>query len=145
MKIEVLSAEETRQTGFTHRFVVTYADLSGLADAACAVSLHALVLGDVVRHDALVQVKTPVSGGDAGTVTCSLGVDGALTALIGDSSVVAAADTSYGPAGTVADYVAAGAKTLTANFKPGNGKALTGVTAGEVWVYATVLPVALRR
>jgi len=146
MRIDKLTAEEAAQSGWTHRFALTHADLTETADnTAQSVALMALNFGDIVGVNVLAQVVTAFSGGAVATCTVSVGVTGALTSFINAQSVMAAAKTCYVPANTVTDYpTPSGGKTLYATFTPDASHALAALTAGELHIYTRINPIESR-
>lgn len=151
MKLVRLTPEETAANGYTHKFVLTYADLTETANnTAQSVTLCALDFGDIVSQRVLVQIVTALAG-TITTVTVDVGVTSALTQFISGQNLLTtgtgvAAYTCYAPANTVTDYATpSGGKTLYATFHPDSGHALSAVTAGEIHVFAGISAVGDRQ
>jgi hypothetical protein len=126
MKVSVLSQNERAALGFTHRALITLADLTGSAAGATA-ALTLLPTGKIGWHfrNAVINVKT--AGAHASTLTLSVGDTNSATRLLGASDVKAAAGTRY--VGST-QYIYNTAYAVNCTFTAGAGDA-NAATAGE--------------
>jgi hypothetical protein len=143
------AAQSAANNGFTDLFVLTHADLTEATDNTDqAITLDALDFGDLVGYNALIEITTAF---DAATVsadnalTVSLGVNGALTQVIGASALASggagtAAKTAYATAAGGSPYVTpTGGKSLQANFDITDADgALVDYTAGEIRIWVNI-------
>ncbi len=148
MKLLKLSAEETRESGFTHKAAITFADLVATAATTKALTVFSgLVAGFLVRNAAFRLVSGFV-GASVTNLTLELGWNGATSddpngliesvelatagteILAGDATGAAFATKRTG-------FAPQEAATLEALFTA-TGANLTALTAGEVHVYLTV-------
>lgn len=150
MKVTVLSNAQMAQMGFTHRFEITYADLT-TASTAHTQTLAAYVAGKGVTAGAF-KLVTGFVGTSITALTMAVGYDGATNddpdgiieavelatagteILFGDATgaVFATKRTGYFP-------VDAG--NYTALFTA-TGANVTALTAGEVHVYLNLVDLA---
>jgi hypothetical protein len=73
MKTTILSDQETRQTGFTHKFTIPYTDLTAAA-VTQTVTLTALTVGQLITNAAF-RLVTPFDGGATTDMTLEVGWD----------------------------------------------------------------------
>jgi hypothetical protein len=149
MEISKLSAEETREYGFTHKVILTYPDLSAAATTKTVNLLTGLVAGHLITGAAFRLVSGFV-GASVTNLTMEVGYDlaagtddpnGIIEAvelatagteiLAGDATgaIFAAKRTGFAPQE---------ACTITALFTA-TGANLSVLTAGEVHVYLSVV------
>lgn len=150
----LLTEDQKAANGFTDLFVIKYDNSTLLAEStdntAAAVVLDGLVLGDVVKQDALVEVTTAWAGDAALTATVSVGVVGTATALTpaltittaGTGAAVGTAETSDNQ--TNAHYVATTGINLIATFTPDADSAVDEFTAGELRIWLNISRQATR-
>jgi len=148
MTITKLSAEETRESGFTHKAAIKYTDLNTTAAlTATLVLLSGMVAGFLVRNAAFRLVSGFV-GASITTLTLKVGWNGAT--VDDDDGLIAAASVLTANSPILAgDATGAAFATLRTGFAPQESAAieavftaiganLTALTAGEVHVYLTV-------
>jgi hypothetical protein len=124
---------------WTHVFVLTTSDFSvGFSNKQIA--LASIAAGDVIYPAVLVEVKTAVTG-PTGTPTGSVGITGTVTRFTAATSVVATGRVV--PDEAVAPFVAGSATSLLYDLQAGGGDA-AAATAGEIWIWAQLLPAADR-
>jgi hypothetical protein len=138
MKSYVLSRDEQAASGFTHKFVITLADLTGAAAGATAT--FTLLTGKVgqVINKAAIKVKT--QGAHASTLTAGLGDTNSAARYVTAGDMKAAAETLY--IGST-PYAMNTAYNITTTFTAGAGNA-NAATAGEFeyWISITDLSAA---
>lgn len=164
MKTYALKNHQMAKQGWTHLFILSKADADFILNATTAVVLTALAAGDLVSR-VFTEVKTEVAGP---TATLSIGVTSALTQFTDASDIATSTALTYvankATAGNVgtgfiaatsagavttaltnatsgvvpgsgpAPYVALSTKNLLANTIISN----VAVTAGEVWIWASI-------
>lgn len=152
MKVFALSNAQQAQLGFTHRFEVSYTDLSSTASTAVAVALAAYVAGRGVTGAAF-KLVTPFDGGATSALAMKVGHNGASTD--DDDSLIAsvevhldATEVLYGD-GTGAAFAAArtgyfplDAGSYEATFTA-TGANLTALTTGEVHIYLNIVDLSV--
>jgi hypothetical protein len=148
MKHFRLTPTQAARTGYTDLFVITHADLTETTDNTDqTITLDALAFGDLIKYDALLQIKTAF---DAATisadnaVTVAIGVTGATTNIIAASAISSggagtAVTTGYGMAAAALPYFTpTGGKNLlaTVDITDADGS-LAEFTTGELhlWMY----------
>lgn len=150
MKHIIYTPSQRARTGYSDLFVLTHADLTEATDNTDqAITLDALAFGDIVKYDAVIQIKTALDAANVSAdnaVTVSLGVTSALTQIIGASALAAsgagtAAKTTYcAAAGGAAYPVPSGGKNLIANFDITDADgALADFSAGEIHIYVNIV------
>lgn len=141
----LLRNEQQFNGGFTDLFVVGMTHRAGATDFIettndldQVITLTDLALGDIVWPDSCLLVKTAVAGLTA--ANASLGVTGAVTQFIANSSLLSGGNKYFVPAGTLAPYATiASSKSLILNIDPAaNTEHVSSVTAGELWIYAKI-------
>lgn len=142
MQIHKLSAEETRESGFTHKAIITYADLTAAATSQALTVLSGMVPGWLLT-DAAYYMPTVFSGGAASGLTVSLGWDGATndnaTGLIAATSILSGHTPIVASDGTGAAFAAArsgyapidASCSVVATFTS-TGANVSTFTAGEI-------------
>jgi hypothetical protein len=131
MKHYNLKTLQLTKTGFTDLFILSSADTDFVLNATTAKVLTALAVGDVVQR-VMSEVKTAVAGP---TATLSVGVVGALTQFTAASDVATGTTVPYVAAvASVTPYPTNTAVNMVANTVISN----VAVTAGEVWVWASI-------
>jgi hypothetical protein len=144
MHINKLSAEETRESGFTHKIEITHADLTAAAVTETLTVLSGLTLGWLVRGAAFRLVEGFV-GTDVTSLKLDVGWNGATTddpdGLL-DNYEIATAGTEI----LAGDGNGAAFATLRTGFCPleatsiealftATGANVSVLTAGEVHIY----------
>jgi hypothetical protein len=138
MRTYVLSQNERAQYGFTHKFVITLADLTAAAaGATAAFTLLTGKVGQVINKGAI-KVKT--QGAHASTLTLGLGDSNSAARYVTASDGKAAAETLY--IGST-QYAMNTAYNISTTFTAGAGNA-NAATAGEweLWIDITDLSAA---
>lgn len=137
MIVTPLTAEEQRATGFTHRFDLTEADLTGTVSGTLQdITLFTLAIGMVVRNVAY-KLATAFTGGAISAITMSVGDGAGATQFIAAGSVfTAGAAYAHSAASTLKTYTAA--STLIARFTP-TSDSLVNLTAGSVVILAEIV------
>jgi len=148
MKITKLSAEETRESGFTHKAIITFADFSAAAVTQVFTLISGLVAGFLVKEAAFRLVSGFV-GADVTALKLDVGWNGAsvddpdglldnyelATAgteiLSGDGNGAAFATLRTG-------FAPQEAATLEATFTA-TGANVSVLTAGEVHIFLSVV------
>lgn len=142
MEIFELPAETKAATGYTHKAIVTHADLTETAAATAQnLTLLPLVAGDVVQNAAFKLVASFAQDGDAANNTTTMTLNGAASAVItsmqsnaNGTPVLYKAFTATAPV-----TVASGTSTVQlAVGAPAAGKTLAALTAGELHVFFAV-------
>ena len=148
MKISKLSAEETRESGFTHKAAITFADFASVAATTKVhVIFSGLVAGFLVRNAAFRLVSGFV-GASVTNLTLQLGWTGASSD--DDNGLIEAVELAT--AGTeilAGDATGAALATKRTGFAPqeaaaiealftATGANLSVLTAGEVHIYLAV-------
>lgn len=150
MKIVTLSNAQTANLGFTHRFELTYADLTTAATTQTT-TLMAYTAGKGITGAAS-KIVTLFSGGSATDLTIKVGWDGATT----DDDDGAISATSVHTSGSYVKYQdgnGAAFATLRTGYFPqdaGNytilftatGANVSTLTAGEVHIYLRITDLA---
>jgi hypothetical protein len=146
MKTTILSDQETRQTGFTHKFTLTTADLT-TAGVSQAITLTGLLAGMLITNAAF-RLKTNFAGGASTALTLQVGVTGNADAMIAPASVLHG-DTPIAVSSATGDMsdenkfglpVAAATNAL-ATFTA-TGANVSTLTSGEVDVFLAVANLA---
>lgn len=139
------AAQRAANHGYTDLFVISKADLTTATDnTAQAVTLTALVAGDVVYQDALLDVVSAWTGPSDLTATVSIGVTASATAitaaltLVTAGTAAAAGTAALSPTQTNAPYVASTGINVIATFTPDADSAVSDFTAGELLVWLKV-------
>lgn len=148
MKITKLKAEETRESGFTHKAIITFADFAGVAAVTKVHTLiSGLVAGFLVRAAAFRLVHGFV-GTDVTALTLQVGWNGATSD--DDNGLIEAVELAT--AGTeilAGDGTGAAFATKRTGFAPleaatiealftATGANVSVLTAGEVHIYLAV-------
>lgn len=149
METILLSAEETRQTGFTHKFSIPYSDLTAAATTQ-TVTLTALTAGMLITNAAF-RVPTTFDGGATSELTLQVGwdtVNADPDGLIEAASIHA--DATYVTVGDATGAAFAtkrtgrpvtAAQNATALFTA-TGANLSVLTAGQVDIYLAIADLA---
>lgn len=145
--IQVLSAEQTRQTGgFTHAFTVPYTLLNVITGGTTGDTIDVqlgVTPGRFIVTRALIDVTTAwATNGSSGTITASLGISTSTAVYVAAQNMLVA-----GPKAVTAGAVPAGATSTTgatsiivsARFTTGTAGVLTDITAGSVTFYLAML------
>lgn len=147
MNIKKLSAEETRESGFTHKAVITHADLTAAATTEALTILSGLGLGYLVRAAAFRLVSGFV-GTDVTALKLDVGWNGAAVddadGLLDNYEIATAgteilAGTGNGAAfaANITGFAPVEAATIEALFSA-TGANVSVLTAGEVHIYLAV-------
>ena len=148
MKMYILGEQESGPTGFTHKFVVPYTDLTGTAATSLAVPLYAYTAGTYFAAAAY-KLVTAFDGGATTNMAPDVGHNGATTddpdSLIDNYEThVDATEVLYGDGnGAVfatlrTGYCALDAGNIEATFTA-TGANLTALTQGEVHIYLQII------
>lgn len=154
MNIISLDSVPERANGFSHKAVITYADLNDTAGLTKTLDLVTdLVTGHFVR-DAAFYLRTPFDGGATSALSLDVGYDLAAGSDDPDAFLDAYeihADATEILAGDANGAVFATLRTghafkenakITALFTATGGN-LSLLTTGEVWIYLNVTPLHL--
>lgn len=136
-----LSAEETRQTGYTHRYRLTFLDLASMltVNTALAINLRAVTAGAVISGVATRLVTPFQATGDAAfnTTAITLGDGGSANRYLASQELNAnGAFVVAKAAGT--PYAHVGAENVKITFNAMAAKALASLNAGVLEVYLAV-------
>ena len=143
MRLEPLSSEERFQGGFTHRAVLTYADLTETAaNTAQTIAIYSAAVGQAVAKAAtrLVTEFEDASDTAFNTTTLIVGDDGSTNRFIASQELNANGTvvTYKGNANTT-PYVYVTANTVDAVFGSMAAKALNDIDTGEVHILLEVI------
>lgn len=139
-----LTNNEIAGMGFTHRWKITYADLSAAATTESVELVGDLVAGDMVES-VYYDLITPFDGGATSELTIQVGYD--LATGTDDPDAFIAAASVHADATAIANGLNTGAaKGGYAPYEAADmdilftstGANISVLTAGEVWVYARV-------
>ena len=158
MKISELSLAQMARTGCTHRFEITYADLSATADTTLTLTLSDLLAKGVKVENVGFKVVTLFDGGATADLTLQIGFNvtagtDVANGLLGEHSIYAdaayhlagprrdearraltAVTDTYGPSGP---SVFRETGTITALFTSTSAN-LDALTVGEVHIFARI-------
>lgn len=138
MKHQRLNNHAAVKTGFTDVWRITQTDLTETTNNTTqALTLVTLAVGDIVDQEAFI-LEVVTNGATLATYTCSLGVTGAVTQILGASNLLAAGAEYYAPAESVARYVAASSIAVLATFTPGAAEALASGTALDILIWGRI-------
>jgi hypothetical protein len=146
MKLMRLPFETTALTGYTHKAIVTYADVVTYAGTTTStVPLLSVRVGDVVEKCAY-RLVTAFDFSDAGITSCtmSVGDDGSVGRYCDAATAQVALEILYYAGNAVATplapYAYIVANTVDAVFTVANGGSplCSETTAGEVEIYLAV-------
>lgn len=151
MKAYILGEQEASATGFSHKFVVPYTDLTGTAGLTLAVPLIAYTAGTLFDKAAY-KLVTAFDGGATTNMALDVGHNGASTddpdSLIDnyethlDATEVAYGDGNGAVFATLrTGYAALDAGNIEATFTA-IGANLTALTQGEVHIYLHLVDLA---
>lgn len=144
MKTLALSPEERAQSGFTHKAIITYEDLSGTAATTKTLTLASYSAGQLF-HKAAYKLVTNFDGGATSALALDVGWNGGTTddpdGLLDNYEIHEdASEVKYGDGNGAAfatlrtGYAALDAGDLEALFTA-TGANLTALTQGEVHIY----------
>jgi hypothetical protein len=138
MKVFELPANTKAATGFTHKVIVTKADLTD-TDNVQALTLLAAPAGTVVTNAAH-KLVTEFTHGDMATLTYTLGNTASANSIMSATSVRTGATPISFKAMTATAPVAitAASQNIVAEFTGESAKNLSQLTAGEVHIYLAV-------
>ena len=148
MKLRKLSAEETREYGFTHKAEITYADLTAAATTQALTIFSGLAAGQLVKEAAF-RLVAAFSGGSASALTLKVGWNNATLTddpvgliaaaeLLSSSKLLAGDGTGAAFAAARTGFAPQESATIEALFTA-TGANVSTVTAGEVHVYLAVV------
>lgn len=138
MKHLRLNNHATVRTGFTDVWRITQTDLTETTNNTTqAITLITLAVGDIVDQESFI-LEVVTNGATLVTFTCSLGVTGAVTQILGASNILAAGAEYFAPAESVARYVAAASIAIIATFTPGAAEALASGTGTDLLVWGRI-------
>jgi hypothetical protein len=146
MKTTILSDQETRQSGFTHKFTIPSTALTAGATSQ-AITLTALPAGSLITNAAW-RLKTNFAGGASSALTLQVGVTGNADAMIAPASVLNG-DTPIAVTSATGDMSdenkfglpVAAATNVIATFTA-TGANVSTLTSGEVDVFIAVANLA---
>jgi hypothetical protein len=135
-----LPAETKAATGYTHKAIVTHADLTETtANTAQSITLLTLAAGDVVRSGAYKLVTAFQDSADAAFNTTAVTTNAAGSALISATETnVNGTEVFYKAHTATAPLTATSASTVAASFAAMAAKSLSALTAGEVHFFFSV-------
>lgn len=144
MDITNLSVEEMARTGFTHKAVITYADLADTADTSLALTLYTYAAKTLFKSGGF-RLVTAFDGTSTTALTVKVGWNGATTddddgliaavELHNDGTEITGGDATGAAFATLrTGYVALDAGVLTATFTATTAN-LDDLTTGEVHIY----------
>lgn len=136
-----LSAEQTRQTGFTHSVTIPSTALSSITGGTTGDTIDVAVgttPTNFLISKALIQVKTAFTTASTGTLTMGFGISSSVAVYVAAQNLLVA-----GPKAVTAGAVPAGATsttgaaavTLTCRFTTGTAGVLTDIATGSVTIY----------
>ncbi len=151
MKAYVFGEQESAATGFSHKFVIPYTDLTGTAGVTLAIPVLAYTAGCFFDRAAY-KVVTAFDGGATSALALDVGHNGATVddpdSLIDNYEIhVDATEVLYGDAnGAVfatlrTGYCALDAGNIEVTFTA-TGANLTALTQGEVHIYLRMIDLA---
>jgi hypothetical protein len=140
MEIFELPAETKSATGYTHKAIVTHADLTETtANTAQSITLLTLAAGDVVHSGAYKLVTAFQDTTDAAFNTTAVTTNAAGSALISATETnVNGTEVFYKAHTATAPLTATGASTVAASFAAMSAKSLSALNAGEVHFFFSV-------
>jgi hypothetical protein len=144
MNLIKLSAEETREYGYTHKAYVPYTDLTATAGTSKVITLLSSVPTGSIIADAAFYLKTAFVGTSVTNLTVAVGWTGTAGGLIATVELSTA-----GTAVLAGDGTGSAFATLRTGFAPqsataviatftSTGANLTALTAGEVAIFVRV-------
>jgi hypothetical protein len=140
MEIFELPVETKSATGYTHKAIVTHADLTETtANTAQSITLLTLAAGDVV-HSGAYKLVTPFQDtADAAFNTTAVTTNAAGSALISATETnVNGTEVFYKAHTATAPLTATSASTVAASFAAMSAKSLSALNAGEVHFFFSV-------
>jgi hypothetical protein len=146
MKTTILSDQETRQSGFTHKFTIPRTALTAGATSQ-VITLTALPAGSLITNAAW-RLRTNFAGGASTALTLQVGVTGTANALIGAASVlgtdtpIAITDATGGAFAANRNGVPVAAATNVIATFTATGANVSTLTSGEVDVFIAVANLA---
>jgi len=133
---------ETKLSLFTHKIVVTHADLTeAAANTAQTIALLSVEAGDVVTHAATKLVTPFENTADSAynTTTLIVGDDGSTNRFMSSTELNVNGTEVYWKAGTnTAGFAYTAANTVDAVFGSMAAKSLSNLNAGEVHIFLHV-------
>ena len=144
MKTYELPAETKAATGYTHKAIVTHADLTETtANTAQSITLATLAAGDVVHSGAYKLVTAFQDTADAAFNTTAVTTNAAGSALISATETnVNGTEVFYKAHTATAPLTATSASTVAASFAAMSAKSLSALHAGEVHFFFSVTKLA---
>lgn len=143
MKVITLPLETRAATGFTHKVVITYADLTDTADVTKSIAILPASgtwrAGTVIK-DCAIRLKTAFDGGATSAMTLQVGETDTDRYLPATQVHVDSTEILYFQTANVTDtlpYATLAADTIDALFTA-TGANLTALTTGEVHIYLAV-------
>ena len=140
MQVYELPNETKASTGYTHKAIVTHADLTETtANTAQSITLVTLAAGDVVHSGAYKLVTAFQDTTDAAFNTTAVTTNAAGSALISATETnVNGTEVSYKAHTATAPLTATSASTVAASFAAMSAKSLSALNAGEVHFFFSV-------
>lgn len=136
MQISPLSLNEAALTGFTHKVLLTVADLTAKTGTSGYVNIFpdsGAADSELLVQSAAIKVVTPF-GGSAATLTCAIGDSGSATKALAASDVKAAAKTIYAVRPATLPATVTATSAIRATFTAGSGN-ISDFTAGAIAIY----------
>lgn len=141
MNVFKLSAEETRETQHTHKFVLTHSDLTQAVDnTAQNITLATLPAGSVVNACAM-KLVTPFEDSDdadLNTTTLVVGDAGSANRYLASTELNENGTEILFKSGTNVNFANVAATAVVAGFGSMAAKALEDIDVGEVHIYLSV-------
>ena len=142
MKVYELPSETKSATGYTHKVVITSADLTETtANTAETIELLDVAAGDVV-HTAAVKVVTALADASDtafNTTTLIVGDDGSTNRFVTSQELnVNGSEVLYKAATNTAPHAYTAANTVDAVFGSMAAKSLSDIDTGEVHIFLGV-------
>lgn len=137
----VLSAEQTRQTGFTHSATIPFTALSSITGGTTGDTID-VALGvtpvNFLIDRALIYVTSAFTTASTGTLTAGFGISSSVAVYVAAQNMLV-----VGPKAVTAGSVPAGATsttgaasvTLTTRFTTGTAGVLTDIASGSVTIF----------
>jgi len=136
-----LSAEQSRQSGFTHSATIPYTVLNTITGGTTGDTIDVAIgttPANFLIDRALIQVTTAFTTASTGTLTAGFGISSSVAVYVAAQNMLTAgpkaATAGAVPAGSTSTTGAA-AVTLTTRFTTGTAGVLTDIASGSVTIY----------
>ena len=138
-----LNSNEREQGGFTHKFLVTFADLASqtTANTAQAITLKALPPGTLVKNVALSMPVAFQDLSDTGfnSTAATVGDSGTANLFVTSTELNVNGTEVYNKAGTGTQKAYDTANSLILTVNSMIGKSLSNIDAGKLYVLAEIV------